>query len=141
MNTAPTGRHRGSRGEVAVGALLAALTLIAVSNASPASAVDGVDLVTSLDLAEGLPVADGPVLVIPGVNNNGATDATNVVVDVALPAGASVADLPPMHDQPRRRRMLLRADFRRQRVRRRTLPHVRHARDLFDHVDGTRRPI
>ena len=60
-----------------------------------ASAVDGVDLVTSLDLAEGLPVADGPVLVIPGVNNNGATDATNVVVDVALPAGASVADLPP----------------------------------------------
>ena len=96
MNTAPTGRHRGSRrGGRGLGALLAALTLIAVSNASPASAVDGVDLVTSLDLAEGLPVADGPVLVIPGVNNNGATDATNVVVDVALPAGASVADLPP----------------------------------------------
>ena len=41
------------------------------------------------------PVPDGPVLIIPGVNNNGATDATNVVLDVTLPAGASVADLPP----------------------------------------------
>ena len=71
-------------------AALLALTLVVVPLAGPANAADGVDLDTSLFNSIDVPVPDSPVLIHTVVNNVGTTSATNVVVQLPVPTGASV---------------------------------------------------
>ena len=75
-------------------ALFALSSLLTVTLATPAHAVDDVDLSTSIFNTQELPVAGGPDLVIAAVSNDGTMDATNVVLDVTLPAGATLSFLP-----------------------------------------------
>ena len=74
-------------------AALAAITLSLVTFATPAHAVDGVDIDTSLLNAIDQPVPDSPVFVQVAVNNSGTMAATNVVVRVPVPAGVTVASV------------------------------------------------
>ena len=123
-------------------AALVALMLLGVPFAGPAGAAPGVDLSTSLFSPVDVTVPDSPVQVSVGVRNQGTATATNVVVDVPVPVGGSVIEIP---DNCSIVAAMVSCSFGSlpatgERPRGKRLPDVRSARRVRDHLERACRP-